>query len=154
MTGNASKLSDQRDALMAVVKNGPISGGSQRNALAADGRGAMGLGRAPNSGERGDTGTRTAGAGLPQALGSPMPSWQDRAGAGGFYQSVPSLVEKIATNETSGKLIAIWFADEACVNQKGKITGRRAKRGTRQSAPRDLRIASACISCPNLSGLR
>ena len=50
--GNACRLSDLRDALM-VVKEWPISGGPQRGALAADGCGAMGPGRVPNSGERG-----------------------------------------------------------------------------------------------------
>src|SRR5262245_6325108 len=33
--------------------------------------------------------------------------------------------------------IEIWFADEARIGQKNKITRRWAKRGTRPSAPRD-----------------
>src|SRR6516165_2877385 len=41
--------------------------------------------------------------------------------------------------------IEIWFADEARVGQKNKITRRWAKRGTRPSAPRDQRTASAYI---------
>ena len=36
--------------------------------------------------------------------------------------------------------IEIWFADEARVGQKNKITRRWAKRGTRPSAPRDQRV--------------
>jgi hypothetical protein len=39
--------------------------------------------------------------------------------------------------------IEIWFADEARIGQKNKITRRWAKRGTRPSAPRDQRTASA-----------
>jgi len=41
--------------------------------------------------------------------------------------------------------IEIWFADEARVGQKNKITRRWAKRGTRPSAPKDQRTASAYI---------
>src|SRR5262245_13568713 len=41
--------------------------------------------------------------------------------------------------------IEIWFADEAHVGQKNKITRRWAKRGTRPSAPRDQRTASTYI---------
>src|SRR5437868_14291966 len=44
-----------------------------------------------------------------------------------------------------GKPLEIWFADEARVGQKNKITRRWAKRGTRPSAPRDQRTASAYI---------
>ena len=41
--------------------------------------------------------------------------------------------------------IEIWFADEARVGQKNKIIRRWAKRGTRPSAPSDLRTASTYI---------
>jgi hypothetical protein len=41
--------------------------------------------------------------------------------------------------------IEIWFADEARVGQKNKITRRWARRGTRPSAPSDLRTASTHI---------
>jgi hypothetical protein len=41
--------------------------------------------------------------------------------------------------------IEIWFADEARIGQKNKITRRWAKRGTRPSAPHDQRTASAYI---------
>jgi hypothetical protein len=47
--------------------------------------------------------------------------------------------------KTGGKPIEVWFADEARIGQKNKITRRRAKRGTRPSAPRDQRTASAYI---------
>ncbi len=39
----------------------------------------------------------------------------------------------------------MWFADEARIGQKNKITRRWARRGTRPSAPRDQRTASAYI---------
>src|SRR5450631_210406 len=49
--------------------------------------------------------------------------------------------EKAVNVET----IEIWFQDEARIGQKNKITRRWAKRGTRPSAPRDQRTASAYI---------
>ena len=41
--------------------------------------------------------------------------------------------------------IEVWFADEARIGQKNKITRRWARRGTRPSAPRDQRTASTYI---------
>jgi len=41
--------------------------------------------------------------------------------------------------------IEVWFADEARIGQKNKITRRWAKRGSRPSAPRDQRTASTYI---------
>ena len=41
--------------------------------------------------------------------------------------------------------IEIWFADEARIGQKNKITRRWAKRGTRPSAPHDQRTTSTYI---------
>jgi transposase len=61
-------------------------------------------------------------------------------------------VEEIAAHKAHGKPIEIWFQDEARVGQKNKITRRWAKRGTRPSAPRDQRTASAYIFgaiCPS-----
>ncbi|OHV15907.1 hypothetical protein BK022_15675 [Methylorubrum extorquens] len=52
-----------------------------------------------------------------------------------------------------GKLIEIWFADEARGGQKNMITRRWAERGTRPAAPKDQRTASAYIFgaiCPDL----
>ena len=54
-------------------------------------------------------------------------------------------MEAIAKAEAHGKVIEIWFADEARIGQKNKITRRWAKRGTRPSAPKDQRTASAYI---------
>ena len=39
----------------------------------------------------------------------------------------------------------MWFADEARIGQKNKITRRRARRGSRPSAPHDQRTASTYI---------
>ena len=44
-----------------------------------------------------------------------------------------------------GKPIEVWFADEARIGQKNTITRRWARRGTRPSAPKDQRTASAYI---------
>ena len=49
------------------------------------------------------------------------------------------------TEAVGGKPIEIWFADEARIGQKNKITRRWAKRGTRPAAPKDQRTASAYI---------
>ena len=52
---------------------------------------------------------------------------------------------EIAASEAAGQPLEIWFADEARIGQKNKITRRWARRGTRPSAPRDLRTASTYI---------
>jgi hypothetical protein len=38
--------------------------------------------------------------------------------------------------------VEIWFADEARIGQKNKITRRRARHGTKPSVPQDQRYAS------------
>jgi putative transposase len=50
-----------------------------------------------------------------------------------------------AKRRLTGDKIEIWFADEARIGQKNKITRRWAKRGSRPSAPRDQRTASTYI---------
>ena len=48
--------------------------------------------------------------------------------------------------------IEVWFADEARIGQKNKITRRWARRGSRPSAPHDQRTASTYIFgaiCPS-----
>jgi transposase len=55
-------------------------------------------------------------------------------------------MEEIAREKGVGiDAIEIWFADEARIGQKNKITRRWARRGTRPSAPSDLRTASTYI---------
>jgi putative transposase len=62
-----------------------------------------------------------------------------------FKKNFPARVEELAKAEARGKPLEIWFADEARIGQKNKITRRWAKRGTRPSAPKDQRTASAYI---------
>ena len=55
--------------------------------------------------------------------------------------------------QRGGTVIEIWFADEARVGQKNKLTRRWARRGSRPSAAKDQRTASVYIFgaiCPAL----
>ena len=52
---------------------------------------------------------------------------------------------EIAEGPAKGRVIEIWFQDEARIGQKNKITRRWAKRGSRPSAPHDQRTRSAYI---------
>ena len=55
-------------------------------------------------------------------------------------------MEEIAQQQgVEARDIEVWFADEARVGQKNKITRRWAKRGSRPWAPKDQRTASAYI---------
>jgi DDE superfamily endonuclease len=61
-------------------------------------------------------------------------------------KNFPTRVDEIAREKNvNPATIEIWFADEASIGQKNKITRRWAKRGTRPSAPKDQRTASAYI---------
>ena len=65
---------------------------------------------------------------------------------GSFSGSLPDRLDEIAReNGVAPEAIEVWFADEARVGQKNKITRRWAKRGTRPSAPKDQRTVSAYI---------
>jgi transposase len=99
-----------------------------------------------------DAVSRVAGHGLSQALGPSPPSPEERGSAGRVQKNFPALLEAITADQAGGKPVEIWFADEARVGQKNKITRRWAKRGTRPSAPKDQRTASAYIFgaiCPD-----
>ena len=50
-----------------------------------------------------------------------------------------------ASGASIAATIEVWFADEARIGQKNKITRRWARRGTRPSAPSDQRTASTYI---------
>jgi transposase len=68
-------------------------------------------------------------------------------------KNFPAALAQVAAHEASGKPIEIWFADEMRVGQKNPITRRWARRGTRPSAPKDQRTASAYVFgaiCPRL----
>jgi len=63
-----------------------------------------------------------------------------------ILKSFPTRLETVARAQgIDCDAIEIWFADEARIGQKNKITRRWAKRGTRPSAPRDQRTASTYI---------
>ena len=70
-----------------------------------------------------------------------------------ILKNFPTRLETIAREKALDcQTIEIWFADEARVGQKNKITRRWAKRGTRPIAPRDQRTASTYIFgavCPH-----
>src|SRR5664279_202988 len=66
-------------------------------------------------------------------------------------KKVPDLLAEIAA--AIGKLLELWFQDEARIGQKNKITRRWALRGTRPFALKDQRTASTYIFgaiCPAL----
>ena len=67
-------------------------------------------------------------------------------GPSNFKKGFPARLAEIhARGASSPSSIEIWFADEARIGQKNKITRRWARRGTRPSAPHDQRTASAYI---------
>src|SRR3954451_6898721 len=67
-------------------------------------------------------------------------------GGAGHPISFPGRLEEIAQEKgIDASAIEVWFADEARIGQKNKISRRWARRGTRPSAPHDQRTASAYI---------
>src|SRR4051794_21363957 len=120
------------------------SGDPRCGALAFDRPDRVALGGVPPFPLQADAVARVAGHELSQALGPSAPSRQERGRGGGFLKNFPARLEEIA-QAVDGKPIEIWFADEARIGQKNKITRRWAKRGTRPSAPKDQRTASAYI---------
>ena len=59
-----------------------------------------------------------------------------------FKKTLHRRLDEIARDKSvDPATIEIWFADEARIGQKNKITRRWAKRGTRPSAPKDQRTA-------------
>ena len=61
-------------------------------------------------------------------------------------KKIPAILDEIARAKgVDPANIEVWFADEARVGQKNKITRRWARRGTRPAAPRDQRTASTYI---------
>src|SRR5215212_2129758 len=105
----------------------------------------MGLGGVPRLDLSADPEPGTASAELPQALGPSAPPCQERGRGGLFQKAFPARLAEIAAGPARGKPIEIWFCDEARVGQKNRITRRWARRGTRPSAPKDQRTASAYI---------
>jgi hypothetical protein len=63
-----------------------------------------------------------------------------------FKKAFPARLAEIAREKGIAlDDIELWFADEARIGQKNKITRRWAKRGTRPCAPHDQRTASTYI---------
>jgi hypothetical protein len=63
-----------------------------------------------------------------------------------FKKGFPARLDEIArAKAVDSDKIEVWFADEARIGQKNKITCRWAKRGTRPSAPQDQCTASTYI---------
>jgi hypothetical protein len=87
---------------------------------------------------------RQAGAAAPGSCRDPRRGLADGGGADREKDFRARLAE-IAGAEARGKPIEVWFADEARVGQKNKITRRLAGRGTRPRAPHDQRTTRACI---------
>ena len=69
---------------------------------------------------------------------------KNEAAVSAFKKTSPPVWRR-SRQAVGGKPLEIWFADEARIGQKNKITRRWAKRGTRPSAPKDQRTASAYI---------
>jgi DDE superfamily endonuclease len=71
-----------------------------------------------------------------------------------ILKKFPAILAEIAHHKgVEPAAIEVWFADEARIGQKNKITRRWAKRGTRPAAPSDQRTASTYIFgaiCPAL----
>jgi hypothetical protein len=106
----------------------------------------MDMGGIPCRGREADFEPRTVRHGLSQALGSPSPSRASRRRQRSFSGSLSERLAQIGREKgVEPDAIEIWFADEARIGQKNKITRRWAKRGTRPSAPKDQRTASAYI---------
>src|SRR3954463_11843789 len=70
---------------------------------------------------------------------------KSEAAVSAFKKTSPPVWRHSRPPRPAGKPLEIWFADEARIGQKNKITRRWAKRGTRPSAPKDQRTASAYI---------
>src|SRR4051794_3782646 len=60
-------------------------------------------------------------------------------------RALAARLAEIARGGAAGRPVEVWFSDEARIGQKNKITRRWARRGTRPSASRDQRTASAYI---------
>src|SRR5512134_2156418 len=115
----------------------------------------MGLGRVPHRHQPADLGARAAAMRLSQANGTSAPSPAGCGNAGDVQKNFPAALAAIAADVGPGKRIEVWFQDEAQdeaqVGQKNGITRRWARRGSRPSAPKDQRTASAYLfgaTCP------
>ncbi|WP_081858562.1 IS630 family transposase [Pseudorhizobium pelagicum] len=104
----------------------------------------MDPGRVPHLGEPGDAGSRSACHGYRKLSARPRHHAQDAEAAEAF-KKLPRRCGKNRRRSRLGKVLEVWFQDEARIGQKNKITRCWAKRGTRPSAPHDQRTRSAYI---------
>ena len=106
----------------------------------------MAMGRVSGQRLQADARPRVACDALSQAVGAPAPSRSSRGRHRGIQKNFPETLANIACEQgVNVAEIEVWFGDEARFGQKNKITRRWARRGTRPSAPRDLRTASTYI---------
>jgi hypothetical protein len=81
-----------------------------------------------------------------QDLGAAEASCPGRGRHRDVQKNFPATLAGIAADQAIGlDALEIWFADEARIGQKNKLTRRWARRGTRPSAPQDQRYASTYI---------
>lgn len=103
------------------------------------------MGELRRVGERDDNGPGTARHGVSEAERAATAPCAGPRGAGGVQKNFPARLAEIAQLEARGKPTEVWFADEARIGQKNKITRRWAKRGKRPRAPHDQRTEWAYI---------
>jgi hypothetical protein len=130
---HAKALLDARPAVTAQgrAQARPHSEGRRRpdpshrrgGALATDRPGSMDLRAIPHQRDKTDPQPGAAGPWIPEALGAAASSCARRGCRGCFQKDFPAVVAAVAA-ETGGKPIEIWFADEALIGQKNKITRR------------------------------
>ena len=140
-----------RAALAQRDRARPDPGDPRRGALAADRSRPVAVGGVPRLGLDADAEPRAAGDGLSQALGAAEASCPGRRRHRGVQKNFPATLAEVRAAHP-GKRIEIWFADEARIGQKNKLTRRWARRGTRPSAPQDQRTASTYIFGADLPG--
>ena len=93
-----------------------------------------------------DAQPRAAPDGISQAFAASPPPCPGGRAIDAFQKSLPARLDAIGRAAGTGSGgVEVWFADEARIGQKNKITRRWAKRGTRPSAPQDQRTASTYI---------
>jgi len=145
--GQPPRLTEAHRAALAVaMEEGPIPAGARRGALAAGRPGPMAVGGVPHLGLEADPEPRVARHGLSQAFGAAAAPCPGRGGGRDVQKNFPATLAGIAEDKgTDRDAVEIWFADEARVGQKNKITRRWARRGSRPAAPQDQRTASTYI---------
>lgn len=106
----------------------------------------MALGGVPGLGLAANAEPGAARHGAAQTLGPPEAPRPGRGRHCGVQKKLPATLAGIAQDQgIAPEALEIWFADEARIGQKNKITRRWARRGTRPVAPQDQHYASTYI---------